>query len=290
VRRGVSAQTEVFRPSRCLHGASRVLLFGAVSAYVLSLALPSLHVLDFRDAAPQFETKFGIELLFSWCTPVGRSTVETLLWSLNAIAFATPLLLRIRPKRPLALLPLLLACAAAWRWSATPSGPETAAQTRLFWELDVGYFMWLGSLTGLVLATMLRWGSSVAAHAEWRARASAPTARLHVDLADVAHFTPAVRALVLDAARLRHHLDTNPHDPRITEALYEWISDLRRLPDADQAELERLQVPAREVQLATDALWEDMDTTGAEHLERVDAALGAFIATSTTGGRTAGFR
>jgi hypothetical protein len=256
-----------------------------------SLALPSLHVLDRRDMwSPGIETKVGLELLFSFRTPVGTSAFELMLWSLNLIAFTTPFLLRLRPRRARALLPLLLACGAAWWWASSPGAPEEAAGRSVLWKVDIGLFVWLAALAGMVTATMLRWSASIAEAEQWRRRSGAPTARLSIDMTTIAHLSPATRRLVQAASRIRQRLDVAPRDEQVIESLYDWVTDLRHLSEVERAELDRLDIPTGEVVVAVETLWRDVAADGFTHLERIDSALEGFIATSTTGGRSAAFR
>lgn len=279
------------RASHRLSNVSQALFLLASLAYGVALALPCLHVLDRRPLGDaEIETRIGIDLLFEFRNPIEPSTLEVILWSLNLILFATPLLLRIRPKRPWALVPMVFACAAAWWWASCPGSPDQAPRRAVYWEVDVGLFVWLGALAGFATATMVRWWASISAALEWRRRKSAPTARLEIDDTTIAHFSPAVRALVHGASRLRQRLDVAPRDAQVIESLYDWVIDLRQLSEVDDAELERLGVPTSEVVVAAEALWNDVANDSAEPLERLDAALEAFIASSTTGGRPATFR
>ena len=287
----MSFNPELARSSQRLSVLSQALFLLASFAYGVSLALPSLHVLDRRPLADsEIQTRIGVDLLFAFRNPIEPSTFEVMLWSLNLILFATPLLLRIRPKRPWALVPMVLACGAAWWWASSPGSPEQTPRWGVYWEVDVGLFVWLGALAGFATATMIRWSASIAAAAEWRRRRTAPTARVEIDDTTIAHFSPAIRRLVHAASRLRQRLDVAPHDPQVVESLYDWVIALRQLSEVDEAELERLGVPTGDVVVSAEALWNDVANEGAEPLERVDAALEAFIASSTTGGRSATFR
>lgn len=270
---------------------SQALFLLASFAYGVALALPCLHILDRRPlASSEIETRIGIDLLLEFRNPIEPSTLEVMLWSLNLILFATPLLLRIRPKRPWALVPMVVACAAAWWWASCPGSPEQVPRRAVYWEVEVGFFVWLGALAGFATATMVRWWASISAAAEWRRRKSAPTARLEIDDTTIAHFSPAIRGLVHGAQRLRRRLDVAPRDGQVIESLYDWVVDLRQLSEVEEAEFERLRVPTVDVVVAAEALWNDVADERPEPLERVDAALEAFIASSTSGGRSTTFR
>jgi hypothetical protein len=72
--------------------------------------------------------------------------------------------------------------------------------------------------------------------------------------------------------------------------LWDFVMRLRRLPEADAAELERLRVPTRDVHAAVEPLWLSECALGPDALARVDDALESFLTAATTGGHAAAFR
>jgi hypothetical protein len=272
---------------RWLHRLATALLLGALAAYVVALFRPATIVMRFGGRPFM---RFGWEMLASVAHPYGATPTELALWSLNLLVLATPLLWGLRPRRLYALAPFAALAFAFWIWGATPSSAAELATAEVIWQLEPGYFLWLSSILVICASVTLRWTAWVLAARAWQRRDSAPNARLGVDAAAIAHFSPSLRIIIQEAADLRRLLDAAPDDERVQSMLWDFVMRLRRLPEADAAELERLRVPTRDVHAAVEPLWLTECALGPDALARVDDALESFLTAATTGGHAAAFR
>ncbi len=272
---------------RWLHALAAALLVGALAAYADALVERAVTV---APAGGRVEHRLGWDMLVAVGDPYGASALEIGLWSLNLLVLATPLLWGLRPRRLLALGPVAVLAIGFWLWGATPDDEAQLAKAAVVWELKTGYFVWLGSILALALAITLRWTAFVLALRAWQRRDGALDARIGVDPASVAHFSPTLRATIEEAADLRRLLDVSPHDERVHAMVWDWATRLQRLPEVDTAELERLRVPTRAVHAAVEPLWLDDNPVSCERLEGVDDALASFLAAATSGARVTAFR
>ena len=274
-------------PHRWLHALAIVLLLAALLLYAHALAEPAVHV---YPAGARARLCLGWDMLTAVARPYGTSPLEIGMWSLNLLVLGAPLLWGLRPRRLLALAPVAPVVLAFWAWAAMPSSEAELADAKVVWVLRHGYFLWLGSIIVLAAAITLRWTAFVLAARAWQRRNSAPNARLGVDAASIAHFSSTLRAIIEEAADLRRLLDTSPYDERVHGMVWDWAMRLRRLPDADAAELDRLRVPTQSVHAAVEPLWLTEKAVHREMLEHVDDALESFLTAATTGGRATAFR
>lgn len=272
---------------RWLHRIATALLLGALTAYAIALFEPAVII---ARAGHRPASALGWEMLARVAAPYGAQSIEIALWSLNLLVLATPLLWGLRPRRLYALAPFAALAGAFWIWAMVPSSDAEVATARVVWELQLGYFVWLAAILGFVAAITLRWSAWILAARAWQRRDSAPNARLGIDDAAIAHFSSSLRAIIEEAADLRRLLDLAPDDDRVQSMVWDWMMRLRRLPDVDAAELERLRVPVRSVHAAVEPLWLTERPLRRVELARVDQALESFLTAVTTGGHASAFR
>lgn len=273
---------EVIASHRWLRSIACALFAGALVTY--AFALTQLAVIIDRPGC-KLVFQDGWDMLLGVGRPYGASALEVGLWSLNLLVFASPLLWGLRPRRMYVLAPIVALCGAFWLWAATPSSDGEIESATTVWQIESGFYLWLGSIAALVVAITSRWIACTLAWRGWARRNSGTSEPF--DPATIAHLSPTLRVVIEDAADLRRLLELTPGDERLPNMLWDWVMRVQRLPEVDAAELERLRVPTRSVYAAVEPLWLTECTLGPVQRARVDEALASFIATASTGGATA---